>query len=168
MEAADALVVELAGAVLDGTPVDWPAAASKADEDDRSLIEQLRVIAALADIHRDPPRSDAREERDHHASRFTDLSALRDLTGVLEALRTGVDTFRASVSADSPQVANGLFLLGNVLRLKGRPNEGLPYLEEAHAIWQKKPRATARDLADAADLDAALVAILAAVTRARS
>lgn len=52
---SEALVAELAGAVLDGTPVDWAAAESRADEADRPLIEQLRVMATLAELHRRVP-----------------------------------------------------------------------------------------------------------------
>ena len=89
---------------------------------------------------------------------------LHDTAGALEAARTGVDTFRAVVAPDSSDLAGGLFLLGNLLRLNGRPAEGLPYLEEAHAIWQKQPPASANDLAN---LDAALAATRAALKGAQ-
>jgi eukaryotic-like serine/threonine-protein kinase len=82
--------------------------------------------------------------------------ALRDLSGALEAARTGVDTFRSAVPADSQQLAGGLLLFGDVLRLNGRPGEALGYLEEARAIWHKTPPANPGDLAD---VEAALVAI---------
>ena len=52
MAVSEGLVPDLAGAVLDGTPIDWVAAESTADEGNRPLIEQLRVLAALADLHR--------------------------------------------------------------------------------------------------------------------
>jgi serine/threonine-protein kinase len=65
--------------------------------------------------------------------------AVHDATGALDAARTGVDVFRAAVPADSPQLAGGLYFLGHVLRLDGRPREALPHLEEADAIWRKKP-----------------------------
>jgi len=86
--------------------------------------------------------------------------ALHDVSGALEALRTGVDTFRSTLPADSSQLAGGLFLLGDVLRLNGRPGEALPYLEEAHAIWRTKPPSNPKNLAD---LEAALAATRAAV-----
>jgi serine/threonine-protein kinase len=86
--------------------------------------------------------------------------ALGDSSGAIEALRTGVDTFRATLPADSSQLAGGLFLLGDVLRLNGRPDEALPYLEEAHAIWRKKPPSSPKELAD---LEAALAATRAAL-----
>ena len=51
----EGLVPDLAGAVLDGTPIDWAAAESSADESNRPLLAELRVLAALADLHRRPP-----------------------------------------------------------------------------------------------------------------
>jgi serine/threonine-protein kinase len=52
---AEASLADLAGAILDGTPVDWQLADSGADEYDRSLLNQLRVLAAVADVHRRAP-----------------------------------------------------------------------------------------------------------------
>jgi len=46
-------VTDLAGAILDGTPVDWPTAQSTANEIERPLLEQLRVLATVADFHRE-------------------------------------------------------------------------------------------------------------------
>jgi TolB-like protein/Tfp pilus assembly protein PilF len=53
--ASEGLVSDLAGAVLDGTPIDWAAAESGADEANRPLLAELRVLAALADLHRRLP-----------------------------------------------------------------------------------------------------------------
>lgn len=50
----DGLLTELAGAVLDGARIDWAAVEARADEDDRLLIEQLKVMAGVADLHRHP------------------------------------------------------------------------------------------------------------------
>jgi serine/threonine-protein kinase len=100
----------------------------------------------------------------HVAESWHDLArgrlAVHDVGGALEALRTGVDIFRATLPADSSELAGGLFLLGDVLRRNGRPAEGLPYLEQAHAIWSKKPPTNPRDLTD---LQAARTATLAAL-----
>ena len=46
---------DLAAAVLDGTPVDWPSVQSSADADSRALMKELEVVAALASFHRDAP-----------------------------------------------------------------------------------------------------------------
>jgi len=67
--------------------------------------------------------------------------AAGDVTGALAGLRHGVEIFRATVSDDSHLLAAGLVLLGDVLQSTGRPGEALPYLEEAHAIWRRKPPA---------------------------
>ena len=48
-------LIELAGAIVDGTPVDWPSElASPRNADDQKIIEQLQAIAALASVHRSP------------------------------------------------------------------------------------------------------------------
>ena len=44
--------IQIAGAVLDGTPIDWSLAESTADEASLPLLAQLRVLATLADLHR--------------------------------------------------------------------------------------------------------------------
>jgi hypothetical protein len=51
----DQLVDELAGAILDGAPIDWAVVESSADGDARVLVRQLKVLAAVADVHRDGP-----------------------------------------------------------------------------------------------------------------
>ena len=87
--------------------------------------------------------------------------APQDLNAALEALRAGLDTLRSTLPADSSLLARELFFLGDVLRLNGRPGEATPYLEEAQAIWRKRPPSNPRDLGDGsstADLEAALAA----------
>jgi serine/threonine-protein kinase len=56
--AAEASLSDLAGAILDGTPIDWHLADAGVDDSDRSLLNQLRVLAAVADVHRRPPDED--------------------------------------------------------------------------------------------------------------
>jgi len=41
------LFEDVAGAILDGTPVDWTSVDSAADETDQPLVEQLKTLAAL-------------------------------------------------------------------------------------------------------------------------
>ena len=50
---------DLAGAILDGTPIDWAAVESSVDPSDRSLLDGLKVLAAVADLHRSAPPSQA-------------------------------------------------------------------------------------------------------------
>jgi len=52
VDAREAEVRDLAGAILDGTPIDWRTAESTAHETERALLDQLRVLATLADFHR--------------------------------------------------------------------------------------------------------------------
>jgi hypothetical protein len=51
---SEGLVAEIAGAILDGTTVDWASVESSANPTERSFLEHLRVVAAVADIHRQP------------------------------------------------------------------------------------------------------------------
>ena len=55
---SERLVPDLAGAVLDGTPIDWAGAESSADEASRPVLAELRILAALADVHRRLPPHD--------------------------------------------------------------------------------------------------------------
>src|SRR5262245_2924256 len=48
-------VDEAARAVLDGTPLDWPTLESSSTGEVRGVVEQLRVLSALAEVHRHPP-----------------------------------------------------------------------------------------------------------------
>ncbi len=86
--------------------------------------------------------------------------AVNDLPGAFSALRTGVEIYRAVVPPDSPQLAGALFLLGDVLRQNDHAREGVPLLEEALAIWTKKPPGNPLDLAN---LETALAEARAAI-----
>jgi eukaryotic-like serine/threonine-protein kinase len=46
------LLDELAGAILDGTPVDWTSAESNAGEFDRALLAPLKALATIGSLHR--------------------------------------------------------------------------------------------------------------------
>ena len=57
MPPSERLIDDLADAILDASPIDWAAAESSSDGTARLLVRQLRVLAAVADLHRsDPPR----------------------------------------------------------------------------------------------------------------
>ena len=51
----DHLLDDVADAILDGTPIDWAAVESHVDSHRRPLLDRLRVLAVLADAHRDLP-----------------------------------------------------------------------------------------------------------------
>ena len=46
----------VADAILDGTTIDWAGVESHVGGHRRSLLDRLRVLAALADVHRDLPQ----------------------------------------------------------------------------------------------------------------
>lgn len=58
MPAPDAVLEEVAGAILDGTPVDWATVESSADLQDVELVEQLRLLASLRAVGRTAVKSD--------------------------------------------------------------------------------------------------------------
>ena len=57
MPPSERLIDDLADAILDGSPIDWAAAESSSDGTAQLLVRQLRVLAAVADLHRSTPPS---------------------------------------------------------------------------------------------------------------
>ena len=55
MPPSERLIDDLADAILDGSPIDWAAAESSSDGTAQLLVGQLRVLAAVADLHRSTP-----------------------------------------------------------------------------------------------------------------
>jgi serine/threonine-protein kinase len=51
----DRLLDDLAGAVLDGVPVDWPAAEATAGPGVEALVRDLKLLASVASVHRNVP-----------------------------------------------------------------------------------------------------------------
>jgi serine/threonine protein kinase len=60
VDANEPTLDELAGAILDGTCVDWRTVQSIANETERPLVEELHVLATLADLHRQQRAESAR------------------------------------------------------------------------------------------------------------
>ncbi len=59
MATPDEVLADLVSAILDGTPVDWVSVESLTDPQDRALVNQLRTLALVADVHRKcGPRGD--------------------------------------------------------------------------------------------------------------
>ena len=52
MDTSEPTVADVAAAILDGTAIDWATVQSTTTEAERRLLEQLRVLASLADFHR--------------------------------------------------------------------------------------------------------------------
>jgi eukaryotic-like serine/threonine-protein kinase len=57
LPSSERLIADLAGAILDGTPIDWSTAESNVDDIERPLLNQLRLLAAFAELHRQLPHS---------------------------------------------------------------------------------------------------------------
>jgi TolB-like protein len=52
MAIGDGVVADLAGAILDGGPIDWSSVDSSVTPEERALVHQLKLLAGLADVHR--------------------------------------------------------------------------------------------------------------------
>jgi serine/threonine protein kinase/tetratricopeptide (TPR) repeat protein len=63
VDASDLAPDELASAILDGTSVDWLTVQSTADDTERPLVEELHLLAKLADFHRQHRAASARPPR---------------------------------------------------------------------------------------------------------
>lgn len=55
MPASDRGPAGVAAAILDGTPIDWLAAETAATDEERALLEELRLLCTVADVHRQLP-----------------------------------------------------------------------------------------------------------------
>jgi len=87
--AGDRPLDDLADAILDGAPIDWAGVESRADGHRRALLDRLRVLAALANVHRDRSAarltdderddgpSDATGERGAHVDRWGHLTLIK-------------------------------------------------------------------------------------------
>jgi serine/threonine-protein kinase len=60
---SDRLLDDLADAILDGTPIDWAAAESSPEGNEQPLLGELRVLAAVAELHRSTPPSASSRSR---------------------------------------------------------------------------------------------------------
>jgi serine/threonine-protein kinase len=92
----DALLHELACAVLDGSPIDWPSVESSAvDESMRRMIRDLKVIAEIAGVHGsvplssdgDPAHSDTENSGSVRQSEATEATPLARTLETWSALR---------------------------------------------------------------------------------
>ena len=57
MPPGERFVGELANAILDGMPIDWATVESSVHAPGHVLLAQLKVLAAVAEVHRRPPPS---------------------------------------------------------------------------------------------------------------
>jgi len=85
----EGLLTDLAGAILDGSPIDWASAESSADEMERALLDPLRLVANLAAVARsDHGREAERNGADLHRRPWSagdepqsDKDRISDLSG---------------------------------------------------------------------------------------
>ena len=78
-EAAELL--ELAGHVSDGTPVDWEAAERHGSEEARRVVRHLRILESIASLHRDEESSSGSGRAPARMSGSVDPATLRDPAG---------------------------------------------------------------------------------------
>jgi TolB-like protein/Flp pilus assembly protein TadD len=84
----DQLLEAVADAVLDGAPIDWASVESHAGPHTLPLLNRLRVLAALAEVHRDGSDASASSARDGNGPRpaMTDTVAQPQSWGPLQVL----------------------------------------------------------------------------------
>ena len=133
---SDGLAVDLAGAILDGRPIDWASAQSSEDLSARSLVPYLQTVARIAELYRssatrwmEPADVGERSESGGRASRPmpTEWGHLR----VLERIGRGAfgEVFRAWDSRLDREVALKLVAERNAL-----PGGGNAIIEEGRLL----------------------------------
>jgi TolB-like protein/Tfp pilus assembly protein PilF/tRNA A-37 threonylcarbamoyl transferase component Bud32 len=122
----DQLVDDLVDAILDGAPIDWPAAESRAESTARPLVRQLRLLAAVAAFARsDNARASA--SLDEAERRWAELH--RGPAPSPPTLALGPST------GSEPEVADGRVLWGH-LRLVERVGRGA--FGEVYRAWDTR------------------------------
>lgn len=95
----DSALLEIASSVADGEAVDWNAAAAKAADDrERALIDRLKIIASIGDVHRSTDDADA--------------SGPHEGVSTLDVRGKVVGHIRPAAAAGGPMVATGRALQG--------------------------------------------------------
>lgn len=99
---------ELAAAILDGAPIDWAAASARLPAD---VVEELRALAAVTDLHRDMPEKGVAASPSTAAGTLGEWGHLQ----LLERIASGSfgEVFRAWDSRLDRQVALKLLYRGS-------------------------------------------------------
>jgi TolB-like protein len=87
---SDGLIADVAGAILDGSAIDWAAAESSADLTERTLLGRLRVVASVAHAYRDFSLSQTTGAPNNHGqwAKATDRGGPPKRWGHLRVLET--------------------------------------------------------------------------------
>lgn len=82
MRNGDHVLMDVAAAILDGASVNWSAAERIASDRDRLLLEELRLLCSVADLHRHvSPASDDEAEEEELEQRFWGRLRLTERVG---------------------------------------------------------------------------------------
>jgi serine/threonine protein kinase/tetratricopeptide (TPR) repeat protein len=111
--ASDQLVDDLADAILDGTPIDWAAAESRAEGTARPLVRHLRVLAAVAALARSDPGR-ARASLGEAERTRTDLR--RRTPAIAATVSAGPRSLPARDDGDAPEHWGHLRLIEQIGR----------------------------------------------------
>ncbi len=104
MEVRNQLIDDLAGAILDGAPIDWASAESSADQTDQLVIGELKILAALSEVHRGAPPAASAQAPSSWSARHGDEGAT-DHWGSLRLLeRIGRGAFGEVYRAWDPRL----------------------------------------------------------------
>ena len=141
----DHLLDELADAILDGTPIAWAEVDSRLGDDRRQLLDRLKVLATLADLHREPCERNAGPLRWGHLTLIETLG--RGAFGeVFRARDTRLDREVALkvVSASSGSVdtrASSIIEEGRLLAQVRHPNVvtiyGAERIDDQIGLWME-------------------------------
>jgi serine/threonine protein kinase len=122
-------LIELAGAILDGSAVDWGTVETDPDVDP-DLLHQLRIVADLAQVHRSDPIAHTR--RDHPALAGVDPSALPQWGPLLVLERVGHGSFGDVFRAWDTRLEREVAL--KLIEATGRPEEPLAAIDEGRLL----------------------------------
>ncbi len=101
---ADSALLNIASSVADGEAVDWKAASALAtDERERALIERLRIIASIGEVHRSTDDVDGAEAGVAPAEGASTLDVRGRVVGHIRPEHPFTRRARVECAADIPE-----------------------------------------------------------------